>query len=88
MRSDREGMTIAKISLRFKNLMSKGNANGALKLLTDNMHSGFLPFKKETLELLLQKHPESREPSPDILIQGPTRPIHPVEYDHMYDMMT
>ena len=38
---------------------------------------------KETLELLIQKHPEPRKPSPDILIQGPTRPIHPVAYDGM-----
>ena len=83
LRSDKEGMAIAKISLKFKNLMSKGNINGALKLLTDNMHSGILPLNKETLELLIQKHPEPREPSPDILIQGPTRPIHPVAYDDM-----
>ena len=38
--SDKEGMAIAKISLKFKNLMSKRNVNGALKLLTDNMQSG------------------------------------------------
>ena len=44
LRSDKEGMTIAKISLKFKNLMSKGNVNGALKLSTDNMHSGILPL--------------------------------------------
>ena len=31
LRSDKEGMTIAKISLKFKNLMSKGNVDGALK---------------------------------------------------------
>ena len=74
-------MTIAKISLKFKNLMSKGNVNGALNLLTDNMHSGILPLNKETQELLV--HPEPSEPSPDILIQGPTRPIHPVAYDDM-----
>ena len=85
LRSDKEGMTIAKISLKFKNIMSKGNVNEALKLLTDNMHSGILPLNKETLELLIQKHPEPREPSPDILIQGPTRPIHPVAYDGMDD---
>ena len=35
LRFDKEGMTIAKISLKFKNLMSKGNDNGALKLLID-----------------------------------------------------
>ena len=44
-------LAIAKILLKFKNLTSKGNVNGALKLLTDNMHSGILPLK-ETLELL------------------------------------
>ena len=83
LRFDKEGMTIAKISLKFKNLMSKGNDNGALKLLADNKHSGILPLNKEMLKLLIQKHPEPREPSPDILIQGPTRPIHPVAYDGM-----
>ena len=83
LRSNKEGMTIAKISLKFKNLMSKENANGALKLLRDNIHSGILPLTKETLELLVQKQPEPREPSPDILIQGPTRPIHSVAYDEM-----
>ena len=83
LRSDEEGMTIAKISLKFKNLMNKGNVNGALKLLTDNMHSGILPVNKERLELLVQKHPQPRELSLDILIQGPTRPIHPVAYDDM-----
>ena len=70
-------MAIAKISLKFKNLMNKGNVKGALKLFTDNMHGGILPLNKETLELLVQKYPEPREPSPDRLIQGPTRPIHP-----------
>ena len=81
--SDKEGMTIAIISRKFKNLMSQGNVNGALKLLTDNMDCGILPLNKETLELLVQKHQEPREPSPKILIQGPTKPIHPVAYADM-----
>ena len=82
LRSDK-GLTITKISLKFKNYMSKRNVNGALKLLTENMHSGILPLNKEMLELLVQKHPEPREPSPDILIQRPPRPIYPVAYDDM-----
>ena len=49
-------------------------------LVSDNMHSGILPLNKETLELLVQKHQEPRETSPYILIQGPTRPTHPVAY--------
>ena len=83
LRSDEEGVTVAKISLKFKNLMIKGNVNGALKLLTDNMHSGTLPLNKKTLELLIQKHLEPRTPSQDILIQGPTRTVHPVAYDDL-----
>ena len=56
LRSDKEGMKIAKISLNFKNLMGKGNVDGALELLIDNMLSGILPLNKETLEVLVQKH--------------------------------
>ena len=55
LRYDKEGMIIAKISLKFKSLMSRGNVNGALKLLTDDMHSGILPYNEETMELLVQK---------------------------------
>ena len=60
--------------------MSNENVKGVLKLLTDNMHSGTLPLNIETLEILVQKHPEPREPSPDILIQEPARPtVRPTE---------
>ena len=39
LKSDKEGIIIDKISLKFKNFMSKVNFTGALKLLTDNMPS-------------------------------------------------
>ena len=68
LKSDKEGMKITKISLKFKNLMSKENVNKALKLLTDNMHSRILSLNKKTLELLVQKYPETREHSSDISI--------------------
>ena len=61
LRSDKEGMKIAKISTEL--------INGALKLLTDNMHYGILPLKKKSLELLVQKNPETREHSSDKSIQ-------------------
>ena len=44
LRSDQKDVTIAKISLKFKNLMSKGNVNRALKLFINNMHNGILPL--------------------------------------------
>ena len=53
--------SIAMTSLKFKDLMQKGNVNSAIKLLTNNMSGGVLPLNQETLELLRLKHPESKE---------------------------
>ena len=86
--------TITKISMKFRILMSKGNVNGALKLLTNNMSNGNLPLTDATLQVL-KKHLQSREPPPEVLIEGPAvlieepevliegpiRKIHPVIYD-------
>ena len=47
-------------------------------------HNAILQLTKKTFELLVQRHPESKEP-PDILIQKPTRPIHAVTHDDMAD---
>ena len=81
LKSPDSSMAIAKISMKFRILMSKGNVNGALKLLTKNVSNGFLPLTDATLQLLKQKHPESREPPPKVLIEGPVRKIHPVVYN-------
>ena len=70
-------MTITKISIKFRLLMSKGNVNGALKLLTNNL----LPLTDLTLQLLKQKHLEARELPPEVLMEGLIRKIHPVVYD-------
>ena len=72
---------IARTSQKFKSLMQSGNINAALKLLTNNMHSGILPLNVETLLLLEVKHPESKEASDDVMIQGPLERIHPIAYD-------
>ena len=58
---------ITKISIKFKLLMSKGNVNGVLKLLTNNMSNGILPLTDATLQLLKQKYPESRQPPPEVM---------------------
>ena len=80
-------MTISKISIKFRLLMSKCNVNGALKLLTNNMSNGILPLTDATFQLLKQKHPESREPPPGLLIEGPIRKIHPVVYDDIDEFL-
>ena len=64
-------------------MTSKGNVNGALKLLTENMSNGILPLNDKTLTMLKQKHPEANEPPQEVLLQGPTRPVHPIVYEDM-----
>ena len=59
---------IAKTSRKFKVLNSKGNVNGALKLLANIMSNGILPLSNKTLELLKHKHPEPMEFSPEKLL--------------------
>ena len=66
-----KGMNIEKISLKFKNMMSKGNVNEALKLLMENMLNGILPLNDKTLKMLKQKQPEGNEPLQEVLLQGP-----------------
>ena len=63
--------------------MNKDNVNDDLKLLTKNMSNGILPITDATLQLLKQKHSESRESSPEALIEGPVRnqKIHPFVSD-------
>ena len=77
------GMNIVKISLKFKNMMSKVNVNGALKLLMENKSNGILPLSDKTLKMLKQKHPEGNEPPQEVLSQGPVRPVHRIVYEDM-----
>ena len=72
MKSSEKGMNIERISLKLKNMMNKGNVNGALKLLTENMSNGILPLNDKTSTMLKQKHPEANEPPQKVLLQGPT----------------
>ena len=52
MKVSEKGMNIEKISLKFKNMMGKGNIDGALKLLTENMSNGILSLNDKTLNML------------------------------------
>ena len=74
-------MTVAETSMKSRILMGKCKVNGILKLLKNNMSNGILPFTDATLQLLKPKYPESREPPPVVLIEGPIRKIHPIVYD-------
>ena len=87
MKINEKFMSIEKTSLKFKNMMSKGDFNRALKLLTENMSNGILPLTDKTGKMLKQKHPEAKEAPQEVLLQGPTRTVHPIEYEDMEESL-
>ena len=62
---------ITTTSKKFQDRIQKGNVNGKIKLLKNNMQGGVFPLNKETINLLRQKHPKSQNPNEDFLLQGP-----------------
>ena len=79
--------SIGEISKKFVTLMSKGNVNGALKLLTNSMSNGILPLNDETLKKLQSKHPAGREITQDALLTGEVPQFHPVIFDSIDEEM-
>ena len=61
--------------------MQKGNINGAIKLLTNNMENGILPLNENTLELLRQKHPTEKEPQHHAILPDEEKPVHPIKFE-------
>ena len=49
-KSAKKTMSVNEISRKFIDKMSKGNINGAIKLLSGNMQNGVLPLNDETLQ--------------------------------------
>ena len=66
---------------KFAKLTGKGNINGALKLLTNNMTNGILPLDEKRLNSLKQKHPQSKQACEETLINGEPPAIHRIIFD-------
>ena len=64
--------------MKFMHLTQNRNVSGALELLTNNMSNGILPLTGETLHLLCTKYPETQNAYVEVLLQGPTKQVHPV----------
>ena len=60
-----------KISRKFKLQMQKGNVNGAPKILTYSMSGCILRAIDEVLKLLELKHPDAKDTSQQVILQGP-----------------
>ena len=69
MKSDGSPNGIVKILKKFKLQMQKGNVNGALKILANDMSSGILPLADETFQVLELKHPDAKDTSQQALLQ-------------------
>jgi len=61
--------------------MQRGNINGAIQLVTNNMKGGILPLNQDTLYLLHSKHPDGENTSEDAMLQGPESIVDPVIFD-------
>ena len=61
--------------------MAKGNINGALKLLKNNVTNGILPLDEKKIYSLKQKHPQSQPAYEETLINGERPVIHPINFD-------
>ena len=75
------------ISRKFREHVSKGNLNSAIKLLSNNMEGGILPLNDQTIELLKVKHPEGRKAEEDVKLQGPLPTVENVIFDVIDDKM-
>ena len=71
-------MIIEKILSKSKQLMGKGNVNGALGLLANNMSNGTLPLSNDTLLVLHVKYLEQQEVHNEALLQDS---VHSIVYD-------
>ena len=63
--------------------MGKGNVNGALRLLTNNMSNGALPLSNATLQVLHLKHPELQEAHThnEVLLQDLVKQFDSIVFD-------
>lgn len=75
--------SIEAISKDFVLKMGKGNINGAIKILTNNMENGILPLNDLTLHLLNMKHPESTPADAEVLLPDTPEPVHEIIFEEI-----
>eukprot|EP00794_Sanderia_malayensis_P006354 gene6354-7082_t len=83
LKSFKKSNNIAEISKKFASEMQKGNVNGAIKLLSDNMQNNILPLNASTLNSLKLKHPEAKKAASEVLFDDIVSSIHPVKFEEI-----
>ena len=69
------------ISKKFVDQIQKGNADSAIKLITNDMQNEILPLTETTLKLLKQKHPRSAPSTEEVLLPDQLESIHQIKYE-------
>ena len=77
----RNGWTSEKIDRRFATLMSKGEVNTALSLITAHGKGGVLPLTPEVRAALQAKHPPAQPATPDVLLPGEPPEVNPILFE-------
>ena len=65
----------------FKEKMQRGDVNGAIKIVTNNMRGGILPLNDETIGLLREKHPAARDANENNKLEGPYERVNPIVFE-------
>ena len=75
------------VSRKFREYMSKGNVNSAIKLLSNNMESCALSLNKETIALLKVKHLVGKAATEYIKLHRPLPTVEYIILDVIHDSM-
>ena len=75
------------VSRTFREYMSKGNVNSAIKPLSNNMEGGVLPSNKQTIDLLKMKYPVGKAVSEDTKLHGPLSTVENLTFYVIDDSM-
>ena len=79
----RSRQNIAEISKTFSQETKKGNANSAIKIVTDNMKNGILPLTRQILNQLKLNYPEEKESSQEMFLADTPETTHPVKFERI-----
>ena len=83
-KSLRSRQNIAEISKKFSQQTKKGNANSAIKIVTDNMKNEILPLTRQILNQLKLNYPEGKEASQEMLLTDTPEATHPIKFERIF----
>lgn len=71
---------VVRISRKLVSQMRKGNFNGAIATLRNNMKNGILPLYEEIRKSLTIQHPEEKQAYKEVLVNDIVEDFHPIKF--------